>query len=92
MLVLFIAAILIGWTVVDLGLYFAICQHDQVPMRLIPCLLKSLPLLAGVPAPEAALVPVPPVVSLSATISFVAFMIPVSSVVVPTVPPTGMVS
>jgi hypothetical protein len=48
MLVLFIAAILVGWTVVDLGLYFAICQHDQVPMRLIPCLLKSLPLLAGV--------------------------------------------
>jgi hypothetical protein len=48
MLVRIIAATLIGWTMVDLGLYFAICQHDQVPMRLIPCLLKSLPLLAGV--------------------------------------------
>ena len=48
MLVLFIAAILIGWTVVDLGLYFAICQHDHVPMKLVPCLFKSLPSLAGV--------------------------------------------
>jgi hypothetical protein len=48
MLVRFIAATLIGWAVVELGLYFMICQHDQTSMKMIPCLLKSLPLLAGV--------------------------------------------
>jgi hypothetical protein len=48
MLVRFIAATLIGWTVMDLALYCVVCQHHQVPMKMIPCLLKSLPLLAGV--------------------------------------------
>lgn len=48
MLVRIIAAALIGWAVVELALYWAIRSHDNLPLETGTCLLKSLPLLAGV--------------------------------------------
>lgn len=47
MLVRFIALALIGWTAAELTLYWAVCHHDSKPMEIFPCLIKSLPLLAG---------------------------------------------
>ena len=47
MLVRFIAAALIGWTLAELALYFAICHHKNEPVEIIPCVIKSLPFLAG---------------------------------------------
>ncbi len=48
MLVRFIAVALIGWAMVELALYWVICKHDNKPVEVLPCLIKSLPLLAGV--------------------------------------------
>jgi hypothetical protein len=48
MLVRFIALALIGWAIAELALYWIICHHDSKPMEIFPCLVKSLPLLAGV--------------------------------------------
>jgi len=48
MLVRFIAAGLMGWALAELALYFAICHHKEVPVEVIPCVTKSLPLLVGV--------------------------------------------
>ena len=48
MLVRFVAAALIGWTLADLALYWAVCNHKNVPMEVVPCVVKSLPLLVGV--------------------------------------------
>ena len=48
MLVRFIAAALIGWALVDLGLYWVVCSHKNVPMEMLPCVIKALPFLAGV--------------------------------------------
>jgi hypothetical protein len=47
MLVRFIAAALIGWSAVEAGLYLAICRHNNVPVQVLPCLVKFIPLLAG---------------------------------------------
>ncbi len=48
MLVRFVAAALIGWALVELVLYWVICNHHNVPLETFPCLLKSLPFVAGV--------------------------------------------
>jgi hypothetical protein len=48
MLVRFIAATLIGWTFVDLALYWVIAQHNHTPMRIFPCILKSIPAVLGI--------------------------------------------
>lgn len=48
MLVRFIGAALIGWTVVEFSLYYVICLHNQTPLKIVPCVIRSLPLLAGV--------------------------------------------
>ena len=48
MLVRFIAATLIGWAVVDVALYWFLCQHNHVPMKIFPCILKSIPALLGI--------------------------------------------
>ena len=47
MLVRFIAAALIGWAIVNLALYFAINWHEHKAMQIVPCLVKALPLVAG---------------------------------------------
>ncbi len=48
MLVRFIAAALIGWALVELALYLVVCHHKNLPVEIVPCLLKSLPFIAGV--------------------------------------------
>jgi len=48
MLVRFVAATLIGWTVVDFTLYWVVSQHNHTPMEVFPCVLKSIPLVLGV--------------------------------------------
>jgi hypothetical protein len=47
MLVRFTAVALIGWTLVELALYVVITQHAGQPIKFLPCLIRSLPLLAG---------------------------------------------
>jgi hypothetical protein len=47
MLVRFVAITLMGWTLADLALYWVICQHNHVDMKITVCVVKSLPLLAG---------------------------------------------
>ena len=48
MLVRFIALALIGWALAELALYWVVCHHGNKPMTIIPCFLKSLPMLAGI--------------------------------------------
>lgn len=48
MLVRFIAAALIGWTIVELVLYWAVCDHNHTAMQALPCILKLVPLLLGI--------------------------------------------
>jgi hypothetical protein len=48
MLIRFVAAALIGWALVELALYLLICHNKNVPVEIVPCVIKSLPLLAGV--------------------------------------------
>ena len=48
MLVRFLAVTLIGWTIVDLSLYWIIRSHNNQPLEVLPCILKSLPFLFGV--------------------------------------------
>jgi len=48
MLVRFIALALIGWAVAELALYGVVRRHQNLPVEILPCLVKSLPFLAGV--------------------------------------------
>lgn len=50
MLVRFVAVALIGLTVIDLALYWVVCNQHHEPMKLIPCLLKIIPFILGVVA------------------------------------------
>ena len=48
MLVRFLALGLIGWAVAELSLYWLVCDHNHQPLAIFPCLVKSLPFVAGV--------------------------------------------
>jgi hypothetical protein len=48
MLVRFIAAAAIGWALIDITLYVVVAHHKDLPVEVLPCLLKSLPAIAGV--------------------------------------------
>lgn len=48
MLVRFIAAALLGWALVDISLYIVVNHHKDLPVEIIPCLVNSLPAVAGV--------------------------------------------
>jgi hypothetical protein len=48
MLVRFTAVALIGWSVVELALYVVVSQHNSTPITFLPCLIRSVPFLAGV--------------------------------------------
>lgn len=48
MLVRFIAAALLGWALVDVSLYIVVNRHKDLPVEIIPCLVNSLPAVAGV--------------------------------------------
>jgi len=39
---------LIGWALAELALYVAICHHRNEPVEMVPCVIKSLPFLAGI--------------------------------------------
>ncbi len=47
MLVRFVAAALIGWTLVEITLYVMIAHHNDAPVKVMPCAIRSLPLIAG---------------------------------------------
>ena len=47
MLVRIIAIGLIGWALAELAVYLAVCQHNHVPVAVLPCVYRSLPLLLG---------------------------------------------
>ena len=48
MLVRFVAAALIGWAAIEVMLYVLICRHNNVPVSVVPCIIKSIPLVVGV--------------------------------------------
>jgi hypothetical protein len=48
MLVRFVAVALIGWALVELSLYWVVSQHYNTPMKIFPCIVKSIPALLGV--------------------------------------------
>lgn len=47
-LVRFIAAVLIGWTLISLGLYWAENYAHHLPVKLVPCIVRTLPLILGI--------------------------------------------
>jgi hypothetical protein len=47
MLVRFTAVALIGWSCVENALYVVLCHHEKLPIELLPCVIRSLPFLAG---------------------------------------------
>jgi hypothetical protein len=48
MLVRFVAAALIGWAVIELTLYVVICRHKAVPVEVMQCVIKAIPLIIGI--------------------------------------------
>ena len=48
MLVRFIAAALIGCTVVELALYWFIARHNNTSLEIFRCILKSIPSVLGI--------------------------------------------
>jgi len=48
MLVRIIALGLFGWALAELALYLVVCRHKNVPVEVLPCIYRSLPLLLGV--------------------------------------------
>ena len=48
MLVRFIAATLLGWALVDVTLYLVIARHKELPVEVLPCVVKSIPAVAGI--------------------------------------------
>jgi hypothetical protein len=47
MLVRFVAAALIGWTLVEITLYVLVARHNDAPVKVVPCIIRSLPMIAG---------------------------------------------
>ncbi len=47
MLVRFTAVAFIGWSCVENALYVVLCRHRGLPIELLPCVIRSLPFLAG---------------------------------------------
>ncbi|HEY1719435.1 MAG TPA: hypothetical protein VGH42_14240 [Verrucomicrobiae bacterium] len=48
MLVRFVAAAIIGWSLVEFSLYWIESQHYNTPMKIFPCAMKSIPALLGI--------------------------------------------
>jgi uncharacterized membrane protein HdeD (DUF308 family) len=48
MLIRVVAAALIGWAVADIALYCVLRQHKNLPVEIIPCILKSISAVAGI--------------------------------------------
>ena len=47
MFVRFLACALMGWAVVEVALYLAVCHHKKLPVEIFPCVIKSIPLVIG---------------------------------------------
>jgi hypothetical protein len=50
MLVRFTALSLIGVSIVEIMLYWVVSEHYHTPMKISPCVLKSIPAALGVAA------------------------------------------
>jgi hypothetical protein len=48
MLVRIVGLGLIGWSLAELALYFVVSRHNHVDVQTAKCVVRSLPLLAGV--------------------------------------------
>jgi hypothetical protein len=48
MLVRVVAAALIGWAITDIALYCVLRRHNNLPIEIFPCILKSISAVAGV--------------------------------------------
>jgi hypothetical protein len=48
MLIRVVSAALIGWAVADVSLYVVLCRHKNVPVEMLPCILKSISAVLGV--------------------------------------------
>jgi len=48
MLIRVVAVALIGWTIADISLYCALQQHNNKPVEILPCILKSITAVVGV--------------------------------------------
>ena len=48
MLVRVVAVALIGWTLAEIAVYLTIAQHNNESGKVFPCVIRSLPLIAGV--------------------------------------------
>ena len=48
MLIRFIAAALVGWALVDVTLYLVVARHKELPVEVLPCVVKSIPAVAGI--------------------------------------------
>ena len=48
MLVRFLAAVLLGWAILEISLYWIISDHNHTPMKVFPCIMKSLPAFVGI--------------------------------------------
>jgi hypothetical protein len=48
MLVRFIAVSLIGISVIEIALYWVVSSVHHAPMQTFPCILKSIPAVAGI--------------------------------------------
>jgi hypothetical protein len=47
-LVRFVAAALIGWTLIEVGMYVAVQHQKTLPVEIIPCCTRSVPLIIGI--------------------------------------------
>jgi hypothetical protein len=47
-LVRFVAAALIGWTLVELGMYALDLHVNNLPLKVLPCFIRCIPLIIGV--------------------------------------------
>jgi hypothetical protein len=50
MLVRVVAVALIGWAMIDFALYWIVSQHYNRPMKIFPCIVKSIPAVLGIAA------------------------------------------
>ena len=48
MLVRFVGLALMGWALAEFALYFVVARQKGLPIEILPCLTKSLPLIAGI--------------------------------------------
>jgi hypothetical protein len=48
MLIRVVAVALIGWAIADIALYVVLCKHKNVPVEILPCILKSISAVLGI--------------------------------------------